>query len=155
MGTDGIKLIATNRRASHDYHLSQRYEAGLVLTGTEIKSVRQNKVDLRRGYARLKEGEIWLFEVYIAQYEQGNRENHEPERPRKLLLHKREIAKLASATQEKGITIIPTRLYLKNGRAKVEIAVAQGKKLYDKRASLAKKDAQRQLERTVREKYRY
>lgn len=155
MRPKGIKVISTNRRATHEYHLNTRYEAGLVLTGTEIKSIRQSKVDLRRGYARVQQGEVWLYDVHIAQYEQGNRENHEPERPRKLLLRKKEIVKLERETQEKGVTLIPTRLYLKDGRAKVEIAVAQGKKLYDKRSDIAKKDAQRQVERALREKYRY
>lgn len=155
MRPKGIKVVSTNRRATHEYHLNTRYEAGLVLTGTEIKSIRQSKVDLRRGYARVQQGEVWLYDVHIAQYEQGNRENHEPERPRKLLLRKKEIAKLERETQEKGVTLIPTKLYLKDGRAKVEIAVAQGKKLYDKRSDIAKKDAQRQVERALREKYRY
>ena len=126
----------------------------MVLTGTEIKSIRQNKVDLKRGYARVYDGEVWLHDVYIGPYEQGNRENHEPERRRKLLLHKKEIAKIERETQEQGITLIPTRLYLKDGRAKIEIAIAQGKKLYDKRRDMAKKDANRQVERALREKYR-
>lgn len=155
MRPKGIKVVSNNRRASHEYHLDDRYEAGMVLTGTEIKSIRQNKVDLKRGFARVYRGEVWLHDVYIAQYEQGNRENHEPERPRKLLLHKKEIAKIERATQEKGVTLIPTKLYLKDGRAKVEIAVARGKRLFDKRADIAKKDAQRQVERALREKYRY
>lgn len=154
MQAQGVKVISKNRRASFEYHLNDRYEAGIVLTGTEIKSIRQNKVDLKRGYARVYQGEVWLHDVYIAPYEMGNRENHEPEQRRKLLLHKREIAKIERDTQEKGITLIPTRLYLKDGRAKVEIAIAQGKKLYDKRRDMAKKDANRQVERALREKYR-
>lgn len=147
------KAVSKNRRASFDYHLDERFEAGMVLTGTEIKSIRNHGADLKRGYARPRSGEIWLLDVHISPYEQGNRENHEPERPRKLLLHKREIAKIERALQEKGVTLIPTRLYLKDGRAKIEIAIARGKKQYDKRASLAKKDAQRQMERALRQKY--
>jgi SsrA-binding protein len=150
----GIKTVSNNRKASHEYNLSERFEAGMVLTGTEIKSIRLNRVDLRRAYARVSNGEMWLYDAHISIYEQGNRENHEPERPRKLLLHRREIAKLVRETQEQGVTLIPTRLYLKDGRAKVEIAIARGKKLYDKRQSLAERDSKRQLERTLREKYR-
>lgn len=154
MRPKGIKIVSHNRRASHDYELGETYEAGIVLTGTEIKSVRLNKVDLKRGYARVKDGEVWLYDIHISPYEQGNRENHEPERPRKLLLHKREIAKLFRLIKEKGITLVPTKMYLKDGRAKIEIAVATGKKSFDKRESLAKKDSQRQIERALREKYR-
>lgn len=154
MRPTGIKVISNNRRAGHEYHLDNRYEAGMVLTGTEIKSIRQNKVDLKRGFARVQNGEVWLYDVYIAPYEQGNRENHEPERRRKLLLNKKEIYKLDEATRERGVTLIPTKLYLHNGRAKIEIAIARGKKLYDKRAAMAKRDAQRQMERALREKYR-
>lgn len=154
MRPKGIKIVSHNRRASHDYELGETYEAGIVLTGTEIKSVRLNKVDLKRGYARVKDGEVWLYDIHISPYEQGNRENHEPERPRKLLLHKREIAKLFRLIKEKGVTLVPTKMYLKDGRAKIEIAVATGKKSFDKRESLAKKDSQRQIERALREKYR-
>ncbi|MDJ0757428.1 MAG: SsrA-binding protein SmpB, partial [Ardenticatenaceae bacterium] len=116
MRETGIKIVARNRRARHDYHLGDRYEAGMVLTGTEIKSIRNSKADLKRAYARVKNGEAWLFELHISPYEQGNRENHEPERPRKLLLHKKEIAKLVRELQDKGVTLVPTQLYLKNGR---------------------------------------
>jgi SsrA-binding protein len=154
MREQGIKVISKNRRASHEYHLGTRYEAGMVLTGTEIKSIRNHKVDLKRGFARLVRGEVWLFDMHISPYEQGNRENHEPERPRKLLLRRKEIAQIERATQEKGTTMIPTRLYLKDGYAKVEIAIARGKKLYDKRQDIAKRDSQRQVERALREKYR-
>ena len=124
----------------------------MVLTGTEIKSVRNNKVDLKRGYARLDDGEIWLLETHISQYEMGNRENHETERPRKLLLNKKEISKIAKELQVVGVTLIPTKLYLKDGRAKVEIAIARGKKNYDKRQAIAKRDANRQIERNLRER---
>lgn len=149
----GEKVVAKNRKAHFDYHLGERFEAGLVLTGTEIKSIRASKADLKRAYARPDEnGEIWLLEMHISQYEQGNRENHEPERKRKLLLNRREIFKIEKALIDKGVTIIPTRLYLKNGRAKVEIALATGKKNYDKRQSIAKKDANRQMQRSLKER---
>ncbi len=150
----GIKVVSKNRRASHEYHLGDRYEAGMVLTGTEIKSIRGNRVDIKRGFARIVQGEAWLYDIHIAPYDQGNRENHEPERPRKLLLTRKELAKLERALQDKGVTLIPTALYLKDGYAKIEIAVAQGKKLYDKRQDMAKRDAERQVERALREKYR-
>lgn len=151
----GEKVIAKNRRASFDYHLGERFEAGLVLTGTEIKSIRASKADLKRAYARPDEnGEIWLLDMHISQYEQGNRENHEPERKRKLLLNRREIFKIEKAMIDKGVTIIPTRLYLKNGLAKVEIALATGKKNYDKRQAIAKKDANRQVQRSLKERSR-
>ncbi len=149
----GEKIVAKNRKASFDYHLGERFEAGLVLTGTEIKSIRASKADLKRAYARPDEnGEIWLLDMHISQYEQGNRENHEPERKRKLLLNRREIFKIEKALIDRGVTIIPTRLYLKNGRAKVEIALATGKKNYDKRQSIAKKDANRQMQRSLKER---
>lgn len=153
MRPKGIKVVSKNRRASFDYHLEERFEAGLVLTGTEIKSLRNHGADLKRGYARPRDGEVWLLDIHIAPYEQGNRDNHEPERPRKLLLHKREIAKIERALQDKGITLIPTQLYLKDGIAKIEIALARGKRQYDKRADLAKKDAQRQIDRALNQKY--
>ena len=148
----GEKIVSKNRRAHYDYHLGERYEAGLVLTGTEIKSIRNSKADLKRAYARPDNGEVWLIDLHISQYEQGNRENHEPERPRKLLLNRREIFKIEKALNDKGATLIPTRLYLKNGLAKVEIAIATGKKNYDKRQAVAKKDANRQIQRTLKER---
>jgi len=154
MKDSGIKIVSKNRRASFDYALGERFEAGMVLTGTEIKSVRNNKVDLKRGYGRLDEyGEVWLLDAHISPYEMGNRENHEAERPRKLLLNKREIAKIERELQTPGVTLVPTKLYLKDGRAKVEIAVARGKKKYDKRQDIAKKDAKRQVERNLRQRY--
>lgn len=149
-----IKVISKNRRATFDYHLLDRFEAGLVLTGTEIKSVRANQVSLRRGYVQARDGELWLIDANIAPYAHGNRENHEPARPRKLLLHKREISKIIDALTQKGLTVVPTKLYLKDGLAKVEIALARGKAVRDKRADLAKRDAERQVERALREKYR-
>ena len=126
----------------------------MVLTGTEIKSVRANQVSLRRGFVQAREGELWLIDANIAPYEHGNRENHEPTRPRKLLLHRREINKIINALAQKGLTVVPTKMYLKDGLAKIEIALARGKAGRDKRADLAKRDAQRQVERALREKYR-
>lgn len=152
MADSGIKVISNNKRATFDYELLDRYEAGLVLTGTEIKSIRNHQVSLRRAFVQPREGELWLFEAHIAPYAQGNRENHEPTRPRKLLLHRREIAKILRALQDGGLTVVPTRLYLKKGRAKVEIATARGKKKHDKRQDLARKDAQRRIERAIRER---
>lgn len=152
--SSGIKIITKNRRASHDYELLDRFEAGLVLTGTEIKSVRANQVSLQRSFVVVREDELWLMESNIAPYAHGNRENHEPTRPRKLLLHRREIIKIMDALAQKGLTLVPTMLYLKNGRAKIEIALARGKKKYDKRQDIAKRDAERQTQRALREKYR-
>lgn len=151
---DGIKIIAQNRRARHDYDLLERFEAGLVLTGTEIKSIRDHKISLQNSFVQARNGELWLVDANIAPYVHGNRENHEPTRPRKLLLHRREIGKVMDAITTKGITLIPLRVYLKKGRAKLEFAIARGKKLYDKRQDLARQDARRQVERALREKYR-
>ena len=150
----GIKIIAKNKRATFDYILIETFEAGLVLTGTEIKSVRANQVSLQRSYVQQRNGELWLVEAHIAPYVHGNIQNHDPVRPRKLLLHRREIGKIIDRMQQKSLTIVPTKLYLKNGRAKVEIALAQGKKKHDKRQDLAKKDDQRRVERALSEKYR-
>ena len=150
----GIKVIAKNRRASHDYHLLDHYEAGLVLTGTEIKSVRSHQVSLQRSYVQARDEELWLVEANIAPYAHGNRENHDSTRPRKLLLHRREINKILDALAMQGLTVIPTKLYLKDGLAKVEIALARGKTHRDKRQDIAKRDADRQVERALREKYR-
>ncbi len=150
----GVKIIAKNRRVRHEYHILETFEAGLALKGTEIKSIRAHRVSLKRGYVQPRGGELWLVDVHIAEYEQGNRENHDPVRQRKLLLHRREINKIIAALSQKGLTCVPTRLYLKNGRAKVEIALARGKKLHDKRQAMARRDSQRQVERALREKYR-
>ncbi len=150
----GIKIVAKNRRTRHEYHILETFEAGLALKGTEIKSIRAHRVSLKRGYVQPRGDELWLVDVHIAEYEQGNRENHDPVRPRKLLLHRREIDKIIEALNQKGLTCIPTMMYLKNGRAKVEIALARGKKLHDKRQDLARRDSQRQMERALREKYR-
>lgn len=152
--SSGIKIISKNRRASFDYQLLDRFEAGLVLTGTEIKSIRAHQVSLQRSYVQPRDGELWLIEANIAPYIHGNRENHESTRPRKLLLHRREINKILEALAQKGLTVVPTMLYLKEGKAKVEIALARGKAQRDKRSDIAKRDAQRQVERALREKYR-
>ena len=144
------KLIAENRRARHDYHLLDRYEAGIALTGTEVKSLRQGRATIAQAYAEVRDGEAWLLGAEIATYEQGNRANHEPTRPRKLLLHRREIDRLYGTIREKGLTLVPTRLYFKDGRVKVELAVARGKEQRDKRRDLAARDAQRQIERALK-----
>jgi len=148
----GIKVVATNRKAGRDFHLDDRREAGLVLMGTEIKSIRAGGVNLSDGYVQPRNGELWLINVHIAPYDPSGRYGHEPLRPRKLLLHRQEINRLISRVQERGYTIIPTRLYLKHGRAKVEIALARGKRKYDKRQAIAKRDAQRDIERALKER---
>ncbi len=152
--TESIKVIYNNKRANFDYELLEKFEAGLALTGTEIKSIRANQVSLQQSYVQARGDELWLLEANIAQYVHGNRENHEPKRPRKLLLHRREINRILANLTQKGLTVVPTRLYLKNGRAKVEIALARGKRKFDKREDIAKRDADRQVERALREKYR-
>ena len=149
----GIKIIATNRKARHQYQFHDTYEAGLVLKGSEIKSIRASQVSLQEGFVVVEDGEAWLVNVHIAPYDPASRQNHEPRRKRKLLLHRREIERLQSRAQEKGFTIVPTRLYLKDGRAKVEIALARGKKLYDKRQAIAKRDSKRQVERALKDRY--
>lgn len=150
----GKKIVAQNKRATFEYELLTKYEAGLVLQGTEIKSIRNSQVSLQRSYIQARDGELWLVEAHIAEYKHGNRENHDPVRPRKLLLKRREINHILDGLQQKGLTCVPTMLYLKDGRAKIEIALARGKKLHDKRDSLAKRDTERQVERALREKYR-
>ena len=152
--SDKIKVVYNNKRATFDYELLERLEAGIALTGTEIKSVRSNNVSLQRSYVQARGDELWLLEANISPYEHGNRENHEPTRPRKLLLHRREINRILTDLAQKGLTVVPTRLYLKGGRAKVEVALARGKRKFDKRADIAQKDADRQMERALREKYR-
>jgi SsrA-binding protein len=144
------KNIAVNRKARHDYSILQTFEAGIVLQGTEVKSLRLGKANLVDSYATLKDGEMWLVGAHINIYEQGNINNHEPTRTRKLLLNKSEIRKLVGKVKEKGLTLIPLRLYFKNGKAKVEIALAKGKKIYDKREAIAKKDLQRDSERKIK-----
>jgi SsrA-binding protein len=142
--------IAVNRRARHDYTIEQTLEAGLVLTGTEIKPIRAGPVNLAEAYARVERGEAWLIGAHIAPYEQGNRFNHEPTRTRKLLLHRDQIAELVGRTQAKGETLVPLRLYLRNGMAKVELGLARGKKVHDKRRSIAERDMRRELERQTK-----
>jgi SsrA-binding protein len=149
-----VKVVAVNRRATHDYFIDDRMEAGLVLTGTEIKSIREGRVNLREGYARIVDGEAWLVNVHIAPYEQGNRYNHEPLRDRKLLLHRDEIAQLLGRVRQRGYTLIPLSIYLKHGRAKVELGLARGKREYDKRESIARREAQREIERGLRDRNR-
>jgi SsrA-binding protein len=144
------KLIADNRRARHEYHLSDRYEAGIVLTGTEVKSLRDGRATLQRAYADLRNGELWLVGAHISTYDQGNLANHDPDRDRKLLLHRREIAAVTGKVRERGFTLVPTRLYFKDGRAKVEIALARGKDVRDKRSDVSKRDAQRQIDRELK-----
>ncbi len=147
-----IKTICLNRKAYHDYFIDDSIEAGLVLTGTEVKSLRQGKVSLRDAYARAQNGELWLMNAHIAQYQGGNRYNHQPTRDRKLLLHREQIADLIGQATRSGFTLVPLKLYFKNGTAKVELGLAKGKKLYDKRAALARRDAQRQMEQALRHK---
>jgi SsrA-binding protein len=148
---DGIKVISRNRKASHNYHLIDRYEAGLVLMGSEIKSIREGRVSLQEAYVTEMSGELWLLNMHIAEYKHAARNGHEPLRPRKLLLHRKEINIIMTELAKKGYTVVPTQLYLKRGRAKLEIATAQGKKLYDKRDALRKKDDERRAERAMRE----
>ena len=144
------KLITDNRRARHDYHLLERHEAGMVLTGTEVKSLRQGRVTLGNAYADVRDGELWLIGAHIDMYDQGNLANHEPERDRKLLMKRHEIDSLYSTVREKGLTLVPTRLYFKDGRVKLEIAVARGKELRDKRRDLVQRDQQREMERALK-----
>jgi SsrA-binding protein len=144
------KNIAVNRKARHEYTILQTYEAGIVLVGTEVKALREGKANLVDSYALLKDGEIWLFSLHISEYKQGNINNHVPTRDRKLLLNKSEIRKLIGKSKEKGLTLIPLRLYFKNGKVKIEIALAKGKKVYDKRHDIAKRDFEREQERRIK-----
>ena len=146
----GEKLITENRQARHEYHLLERLEAGLVLTGTEVKSLRQGGANLRRSYADVRGDEVWLVGAHISAYEQGNAANHDPDRERKLLLHRGQIESLIGKVQEKGLTLVPTKLYFKDGRAKVELAVARGKEQRDKRRDLQRREADRQIERELK-----
>ena len=146
---DGTKLVASNRKASHDYFLEDRFEAGIALMGSEIKSVRAGKVQLREAYVDVKSGQAYLLNAHISPYDPAARENHDPVRARRLLLHKKEIAKLLEKTQQKGFTIVPTRMYLSKGRAKVEIALAKGKRDYDKRQVIAERDSKREIARHI------
>src|SRR5258708_7132494 len=148
------KVVATNRKASHEYTLEENIEAGIVLMGSEIKSIRDNRVNLKEGYVLEQNGELWLMNVHISSYDQASVFGHDPLRPRKLLLHRKEIARLISRVREKGYTIVPTQWYLKRARAKVEIALWRGKTQYDKRAAIAERDSQREVERALRERER-
>lgn len=139
--------LATNRAASHEYHLLERYEAGIALTGTEVKSAREGRVSLKEAYARIERGEVFLYDAHFSPYAQGGRENPDPVRTRKLLLHAGEIRKLSRATTSSGMTIVPTRLYLKGGRIKIEIALAKGKRAFDKRETSRREEAQREMKR--------
>jgi SsrA-binding protein len=143
--------VATNRQASFRYNLLERFEAGLVLTGTEVKSLRDGKAQIKDAYAIVRDGEVWLMGVYIPPYTAAARDNHDPERPRKLLLHKSEIQRLVGRTHERGLTLVPTRMYFSGARAKVEIALAKGKDLYDKRQSIQTRDMARDVQRELRE----
>ena len=145
-----VKLIADNRKARHEYELLERYEAGLVLTGTEVKSLREGRASLAQAYADVRDGEVWLVGAEIATYDQGNIANHVPTRDRKLLLHRGEISSLYGKVREKGLTLVPTRMYWKDGRAKVEIALARGKQTIDKRRDIAKREADRAMQRALK-----
>lgn len=149
----GIKVLATNKKARHDYFIDEVYECGIELKGTEVKSIRQGRINLKEGYASVDNSEVFLKQVHISPYEQGNRFNVDPLRVRKLLIHKSEIRKLIGATTIKGYSLVPMRMYLKNGKVKLELGLAKGKKLYDKRQDLAKKDAMRRIERESKDRY--
>ena len=146
----GRKIVAQNRKARHDYAIDDVFEAGLVLQGTEVKSLREGRASLADGFAQISDGEAWLHNVHIPEYTEGTWTNHTPRRIRKLLLHRKEIDRLASATRERGLTIVPLSLYFKDGRAKVELALARGKRTYDKRHDLAERDAAREVDRALR-----
>ncbi len=149
----GKKILATNKKARHDYFIDEVYECGIELKGTEVKSIRQGRINLKEGYASVDNSEVFLKQVHISPYDQGNRFNVDPLRTRKLLLHKSEIRKLIGATTIKGYSLVPMSVYLKNGRVKLELGLAKGKKLYDKRQDLAKKDAMRRIERESKDRY--
>lgn len=147
----GIKIIASNKKAYHDYFIDDVYEAGLVLTGTEVKSLRLGKVNLKESFCRIKDGEVFINNMHISPYEHGHRDNPDPTRVRKLLLHRAEIAKLSRSVDEKGLSLVPTKIYFKDSRVKLEIGVGRGKKLHDKRETLKRKEADREVARAVRD----
>jgi SsrA-binding protein len=150
MPTDNkVKILSDNRQASHNYHLSDRMEAGMVLSGTEVKAARTGKIQLKEAYAEVLKNEAWLVNAHFSQYSHGNRENHEPVRRRKLLLHREEIDKLAKKTQEKGLTVIPTKIYLKDGLVKCEIAIGKGKKIHDKREAERKRENEAEVRAAI------
>ena len=142
---EGIKIIAQNRRARHEYHVLETFEAGLALRGTEVKSLRRGRASLPESYARVEGGEVFLLNAHIGEYEEGNRYNHDPIRPRKLLLHRREISRLIGRVEERGLTLVPLKLYFRRGKAKVELALARGKKTHDRREDIARRDAEREM----------
>lgn len=148
------KVVATNREAYHNYHILETYECGIALTGTEVKSTREGRCNLKDSYCHIRNGEAWLLNAHISPYSHGNRENHNPTRTRKLLLHKREIEKLSGKAQEKGLTLVPIKMYLKDGRLKIELAVAKGKKLYDKRETERRREADREARAVMKERSR-
>lgn len=147
-----VKTVTENRKARHEYHILETHEAGMALTGTEVKSLRAGKANLQDSYARVENAELMLYNMHISPYEQGNRFNHEPKRTRRLLMHKQEIMRLLGKTREKGLALIPLKVYFKNGLAKVELALAKGKKLYDRREDVAERDARREMDRAVKER---
>lgn len=149
--SDGKTIVTTNRKARHEYHIIETLEAGIVLKGTEVKSLRQGRANLQESYALIRKGEVWLVRMHINPYEQGNINNHDPLRDRKLLLHKQEIRRLVGKVSEKGLTLIPLKVFFKNGIAKVELAVARGKKLYDKREAIKQRDYEREMRRRFQE----
>lgn len=151
MAKEKVKVIARNRKATHDYHIEETFEAGIVLTGTEIKSIRQGRVNIQESYARIENGELFIFGMHISPFEQGNRFNVDPTRTRKLLMHAKEIKYLLGKTKIKGLTLIPLDVHLRNGFAKIQLALGRGKKLYDKRATTAKRDADREIRRRLKE----
>jgi len=148
------KVVATNREAYHNYHILETYECGIALTGTEVKSIREGRCNLKDSYGQIRQGEAWLLNAHISPYSHGNRENHEPTRTRKLLLNRSEIDRLAGKFQEKGLTLVPTKMYLKKGRVKIELAVAKGKKLYDKRETERRREADRETRAMMKERRR-
>jgi SsrA-binding protein len=148
-----MRTLVTNRQAQHEYHILESVEAGLALQGTEVKSIRAGNANLRDAYARAENGEIWLWNAHIAPFDQGNRWNHEPRRPRKLLLHTREIGRLAAKATESGTTLVPLRIYDKNGKIKLELALGKGKRQYDKRAAIAARETKREIDRAMKEAY--
>ena len=150
-----IKIVAENRKARHDYHIHETYEAGIALTGTEVKSLRAGKANLKDSYAHVENGEMMISQMHISPYEQGNIFNHEPMRKRKLLMHKKEILKLFGKTREKGYSLVPLKLYFTRGKAKLQIALASGKKNYDKRQDIAARDAKRDMERAMRDRQKF
>ena len=154
-GSNGHQNVAENRKARHDYFIEESYEAGIVLTGSEIKAIRAGRLNLRGGYARVENGEIWLHDVHISPYDQsGKYYNHEPTRPRKLLLHRREISRILGQVERQGFTLVPLRIYFKGRRAKVDLGLARGKKLYDKREDIAKRESKRDIERAMKARSR-